>query len=219
MKLYLIKDGYAIDIVELPAGLNENFQQGETWEDVEKGDTWVQLSEEQGAFCAEHPTASAKEVWDMKIDVPEEPEPPITDKLQLAKQAKLQAIREQDRLSDKFFISFIKDGKEVQQISMWLSLAERASLLTNVLPALKYDGQTAVTLWDKKVTPFVSITVPIAWAEEKLKLVEIYANATYNLAAANEAAVYAATMIEEVDAIDVAAGYPKYLMFDLNLDL
>ena len=35
---------------------------------------------------------------------------------------------------------------------------------------------------------------------------------------ANEAAVYAATTVEEIEAINVKANYPLFLTFELNLD-
>ena len=54
---------------------------------------------------------------------------------------------------------------------------------------------------------------------EKLPLLEIYAKRTYDRRASNEAAAYAATTVEEIQAIDVKADYPHFLTFELNLDL
>ena len=86
------------------------------------------------------------------------------------------------------------------------------------LPALQSDGETKTKLWTTG-TPPQSIEVPISWAMEKLPLLEIYAKRTYDRRASNEAATYAATTVEEIQAINVKADYPNFLTFELNLDL
>lgn len=48
---------------------------------------------------------------------------------------------------------------------------------------------------------------------------KIYATETYDMFRSNTNAVYAATTVDEIAQIDVKANYPKFLTFELNLDL
>lgn len=198
----------------LPASYNT----GTTLSDYDNG-AFLQLSDNQVAFHEAHPDASPIECWNMEIPSSPEPEPvPEPDALVIARQEKLREIADQDEFSNKFFVSVTQGGVEVANQELWIDKDLRNSLYSITLPALQSDGETKTKLWTTG-TPPQSIEVPISWAMEKLPLLEIYAKRTYDRRASNEAATYAATTVEEIQAIDVKADYPHFLTFELNLDL
>lgn len=202
------------DIDSLP----ESYKVGTNIEQYEEG-AYLALSDEQAAFHTAHPDASQLEVWNMELTPEPQPEPvPEADALEIARQAKLQEIVEQDAFSNKFFVSVLSGGVEGANQELWIDKDLRNSLYSITLPALQSDGQTTTKLWTAG-TPPQSIDVPIVWAMEKLPLLEIYAKRTYDLKASNEAAAYAATTVDEIAQIDVKANYPHFLTFKLNLDL
>ena len=193
-----------------------------TWGDFINNEVaWLKLSAEQESFYNDHPEATPEEVYNMLLTPePEVPDPtpvPEPDPLFSARQAKLIEIREQDIFSNKFFVSVKTGGQEVANQELWIDKDLRNSLYSITLPALLSDGETTTKLWATS-TPPQSIDVPIAWAMEKLPLLEIYAKRTYDLRSSNEAAVYAATTVEEIEAINVKANYPLFLTFELNLE-
>lgn len=194
-----------------------------TWEDfIDNNVAWLKLSDEQELFYNAHPDATPEEVYNMQLTPePIEPDPeptPEPDVLILARQSKLQEIADQDAFSNKFFVSVLMGGVEVTNQELWIDKELRNSLYSITLPALLSDGETTTKLWITG-TPPESLDVPIPWAMEKLPLLEIYAKRTYDRRASNEAAVYAATTVDEIAQIDVKANYPKFLTFELNLDL
>lgn len=198
--------------------LGDTYNVGTTLEDYDNG-TFLLLSDEQVAFHEAFPDATPLQVWNMEIPSTPEPEPvPEPDALEVARQAKLQEIADQDAFSNKFFVSVLSGGMEVANVELWIDRDTRNSLLNNTLPALLSDGETKTKLWTTGMPP-QSIEVPIVWALEKLPLVEIYAKRTYDLRASNEAAAYAATTVDEIAQIDAKADYPHFLTFELNLDL
>lgn len=202
--------------------LPDSYRTGTTLEEYDNG-AFLLLNAEQAVFHEAHPDASAIEVWNMEIPAIPEPEPeqpviPEVNLLEDARRNKLQEIIRQDEFSNKFFVSVIKGGVEVSNIELWIDKDLRNSLYSITLPALQSDGETTTKLWTAS-TPPQSVEVPIAWAMEKLPLLEIYAKRTYDLRASNEAAVYEATTIEEIEVVDTKANYPHFLTFELNLDL
>lgn len=198
--------------------LGDTYKTGTTLEDYEQG-AFLLFSSEQVAFHEAHPDASPIECWNMEIPSSPEPEPvPEPDALVIARQEKLQEIADQDEFSNKFFVSVTQGGVEVVNQELWIDKDLRNSLYSITLPALQSDGETKTKLWTTG-TPPQSIEVPISWAMEKLPLLEIYAKRTYDRRASNEAATYAATTVEEIQAINVKADYPNFLTFELNLDL
>ena len=200
------------------AALPNSYKTGTTIEDYDNG-AFLLLSSEQVAFHEAHPEASPIECWNMEIPSSPEPEPvPKPDALAIARQEKLREIADQDEFSNKFFVSVTQGGVEVANQELWIDKDLRNSLYSITLPALQSDGETKTKLWTTG-TPPQSIEVPISWAMEKLPLLEIYAKRTYDRRASNEAATYAATTVEEIQAIDVKADYPHFLTFELNLDL
>lgn len=191
---------------------------GITWDDYQTG-AWVLLSNEQIAFREANPEASVEEVYNMQLAPdPIEPEPsPEPDPLQEARRAKLAEIRAQDEFSNKFFVSVLSGGVEVANVELWIDKDLRNSLYSITLPALLSDNETETILWSAS-TPPQPLKVPISWAMEYLPYLEIYAKRTYDRRASNEAAVYAATTVDEIAQIDPKANYPLFLTFELNLD-
>lgn len=182
---------------------------GTTWEDYVSG-CWILLTDEQRAFRETHPAASVMEVFNMQlIPLPEplpEPEPTEEEKLNEARQRKIQAIYEQDRLTEEF---------TVNGIPMWLDKTTRTSLIANTLPAEKAAGKTNTTLWYAGQPP-IAIPVPIAWLEKNLAELELYAKATYDTTQRHLATVYSLSTIEEIEAYDHTGGYPEKLPFTLS---
>ena len=206
--------------VELDSALDpESNLIGNTWEDFSKG-YWVLLSDEQIAFRDANPEASIGEVFKMQIEVEEAP---IIDEEALAlsdaMKAKLIDIEAQDKESNLFYINVVKDGEVIAHQPLWIDKDLRNSLYSITLPALKVKGETMTKLWTTDKPP-VSVEVPIDWAMEKLPELEVYAKQTYDIRAANEAAVYTAYNnkdIEAIQAINVKVGYPMYKQFKLEL--
>lgn len=216
--IYINKDAKPI-YVDLDALLDpESNYIGSTWEDYKTG-AWVLLSDEQIAFKEANPDATVEEVYNMQLAPdPIEPEPsPEPDPLQEARRAKLAEIRAQDEFSNKFFVSVLSGGVEVANVELWIDKDLRNSLYSITLPALLSDNETETILWSAS-TPPQPLKVPISWAMEYLPYLEIYAKRTYDRRASNEAAVYAATTVEEIAQIDPKANYPLFLTFELNLD-
>lgn len=202
-------------IIEFDFELDDNYLKGSSYADSLQ-DKWVPLTEDQQTFYKSNPTASAKEIFDMKLS--EVTPPSVTDAIEEAREMKLQEIADQDKRSNNFYVSVTKGGVEIANSSFWMDQGLRNSLLNLTLPSLKADGQTTTKLWNNATTP-ASIDVPIDWAMAKIPLVEIYAKRTYDLRQSNEAKVYAASTVETINAIDVTADFPIMLTFELNLDL
>lgn len=179
---------------------------GKTWEDYEQG-AWVLLSAAQNAFRSSHPDASVEEVFHMELFPPPAPfpEPTPEEVLYGTRQAKIIAIYAQDRSTEEF---------TVNGMSMWLDKATRTSLVANTLPAEKAAGKTETILWYAGEPP-VEILVPIAWLEDKLAELELYAKATYDTTQRHKANVCALTTTEEIEAYDHRAGYPDKPAFVL----
>ena len=202
-------------IIEFDFELDDNYLKGSSYADSLQ-DMWVPLTEDQQAFYKSNPTASAKEVFDMKLN--EVTPPTVINAIEDVRKMKLQEIADQDKRSNNFYVSVTKGGVEIANSSFWLDQGLRSSLLNLTLPSLKADGQTTTKLWNN-ATPPASIDVPIDWAMAKIPLVEIYAKRTYDLRQSNEAKVYAASTVETINSIDVTADFPIMLTFELNLDL
>ena len=207
----------------------ESFETGTTLADYEAG-KWVLLSPEQVAFHEAHPNATVQfnhEVVDF-----EQPEP---DELTIARKQKLQEIEEQDKYSEKFFVSVVRYQRdengnikvdengdeltyELVNYTLWMDRSLRTTMLNTTLPAFQKRGDTTRKFWTVD-EPSLEVSIPIQWAIDRIPKLEIYATETYDLFKANNNAAYAATSVEEIAQIDVKANYPHFLTFELNLDL
>lgn len=211
-----------------------------TWEDfIDNEVSWLKLSDEQELFYNAHPDATPEEVYKMEIisepTPAPDPEPEEEDTLEVARRAKLAEIEAQDKFSEKFFVSVIqylrdeygniltdiageKLTEEVANYTLWMDRGLRTSMLNTTLPAFQKRGDITRTFWTID-TPSQEVEVPIEWAIERIPRLEIYATETHDMFASNTNAALAATTVEEIAQIDVKANYPKFLTFELNLDL
>lgn len=211
-----------------------------TWDDfINNNVAWLKLDEEQELFYSGHPDATPEEVYSMQILEQEpdpEPEPvPEPDTLEAARRAKLAEIEAQDKFSEKFFVSVIryqrddneniltdiageKLTEEVANYTLWMDRGLRTSMLNTTLPAFQKRGDITRTFWTID-TPSQEVEVPIEWAIERIPRLEIYATETHDMFASNTNAALAAITVEEIAQINVKANYPKFLTFELNLDL
>lgn len=205
---YINKDSKEI-YVSFEEALESKINQiGTSWEDYKAG-AWVLLTDKQTAFHEAHPEACVEEVFNMQlIPTPEPepiPEPTPSEQLEKIRQEKVAAIYAQDRSTEEF---------TVNGMPMWLDKNTRTSLVANTLPAEKAAGKMETTLWYAGYPP-VAIPVPIAWLEEKLSELELYAKATYDTTQSHLAAVYSLSAVEEIEAYDHTAGYPNKPAFIL----
>lgn len=207
--IYINKDAETL-YVELKKKLDPASNEiGTTLDDYVNG-CWVLLTADQTAFRKAHPEASVEEVLNMQLtplpDPEPIPEPTEEEKLNEARQKKIQAIYEQDRLTEQF---------TVNGVPMWLDKNTRTSLVANTLPAEKAAGKMETTLWYTGRPP-IAIPVPIAWLEKNLAELELYAKATYDTTQRHLAAVYSFSTIEEIEAYVHTESYPEKLSFTLS---
>lgn len=203
--IYINKDAAPI-YVELSEALDPDSNHiSQSLEDYRSG-AWVLLSDEQLAFREANPDASVKEIFEMQLT------PPPVKTLDQVRQEKIAAIYEQDQSSNVFYV---QAGD--QHLPMWLDKNTRNSLLNITLPAEKAAGNATTTLWYEGQPP-VPVTVSIAWLEEKLPLLELYAKRTYDLRNCNLATAYACTTIDELEALDPIQDYPEPEIFTLNME-
>ena len=119
--------------------------------------------------------------------------------LTIAKRAKIAEIAVYDQ-SDKVN-GFILNG-----LLVWLDKATRVGLMNSTTIA-KAAGQQTTTLWLKGI----KLVVDCDKAIQLLSALEMYALECFNVTASHKAAVNELTTIEEVEAYDYKADYPKML--------
>ena len=83
---------------------SENYTIGRTWSDYMNGH-WIPMSDAQIAFADEHPIASAKEIFDMKLTVIEIEEPTVEEQNAIIRKDREMAYR---RESDSLYMAFAK---------------------------------------------------------------------------------------------------------------
>ena len=128
-------------------------------------------------------------------------EPLLTEKekLEQAKVEKIAEITAYDT-SDKVN-GFVLNGAVV-----WLDKATRVGLMNSTTIA-KASGQETTTLW----LGGMKLVVDCDKAIQLLSALEMYALECFNVTASHKQAVSELTTIEEVEAYDYKAGYPKML--------
>lgn len=120
-------------------------------------------------------------------------------KLKQAKADKIAEITAYDT-SDKV------NGFTLNGLLVWLDKATRVGLMNSTTIA-KAAGQETTTLW----LGGLKLVVDCDKAIQLLSALEMYALECFNVTASHKAAVSELTTIEEVEAYDYKAGYPKML--------
>lgn len=98
------------------------------------------------------------------------------------------------------------NGFMLNGLLVWLDKATRVGLMNSTTIA-KAAGQETTTLW----LGDVKLVVGCDKAIQLLSALEMYALECFNVTASHKAAVSELTTIEEVEAYDYKAGYPKML--------
>ena len=98
------------------------------------------------------------------------------------------------------------NGFTLNGLLVWLEKATRVGLMNSTTIA-KAAGQQTTTLW----LGGIKLVVDCDKAIQLLSALEMYALECFNVTASHKAAVSELTTIEEVEAYDYKAGYPKML--------
>ena len=98
------------------------------------------------------------------------------------------------------------NGFMLNGLLVWLDKATRVGLMNSTTIA-KASGQETTTLW----LGGLKLVVDCDKAIQLLSALEMYALECFNVTASNKQAVSELTTIEEVEAYDYKAGYPKML--------
>lgn len=180
--------------------------QGDSKEKYEHGEMMVRhlgavLDEKMGAY----------ECYECTVPVSEYDEDEVQEafawfvskmdalKLEQAKVDKIAEITAYDT-SDKV------NGFMLNGLLVWLDKATRVGLMNSTTIA-KAAGQKTTTLW----LGGVKLVVDCDKAIQLLSALEMYALECFNVTASHKAAVGELKSIEEVEAYDYKAGYPKML--------
>lgn len=129
----------------------------------------------------------------------QEPVPTEAEKLEQAKADKIAEITAYDTSSSV-------NGFMLNGMVVWLDKATRVGLMNSTTIA-KAAGSETTTLWFGGV----KLVVDCDKAIQLLSALEMYALECFNVTASHKAAVNELTTIEEVEAYDYKAGYPKML--------
>ena len=119
--------------------------------------------------------------------------------LELAKTDKIAEITAYDTSSSV-------NGFKLNDMLVWLDKATRVGLMNSTTIA-KAAGQKTTTMW----LGDVKLVVDCDKAIQLLSALEMYALECFNVTASHKAAVGELKAIEEVEAYDYKAGYPKML--------
>lgn len=116
------------------------------------------------------------------------------------------AIRTKVAEIDAYDTSSKVNGFILNKMTVWLDKATRVGLMNSTTIA-KAAGEQTTTLWLGEV----KLEVECDKAIQLLSALEMYALECFNVTAAHKKAVSELTTIEEVEAFDVTADYPKQL--------
>lgn len=126
--------------------------------------------------------------------------------------AKMDALKLEQAKADKiaeiiaYDTSSAVNGFKLNGMLVWLDKATRVGLMNSTTIA-KAAGQETTTLW----LGDVKLVVDCDKAIQLLSALEMYALECFNVTASHKAAVGELKAIEEVEAYDYKAGYPKML--------
>lgn len=129
----------------------------------------------------------------------QEPVPTESEKLEQAKVVKIAEITAYDTSSSV-------NGFMLNGLLVWLDKATRVGLMNSTTIA-KAAGLETTTLW----LGGLKLVVDCDKAIQLLSALEMYALECFNVTASHKAAVSELKTIEEVEAYDYKAGYPKML--------
>lgn len=129
----------------------------------------------------------------------QEPVPTESEKLEQAKVEKIAEITAYDTSSSV-------NGFMLNGVLVWLDKATRVGLMNSTTIA-KAAGQKTTTLW----LGGAKFVIDCDKAIQLLSALEMYALECFNVTASHKAAVGELRSIEEVEAYDYKAGYPKML--------
>ena len=107
---------------------------------------------------------------------------------------------------DDYDTSSAVNGFMLNGLLVWLDKATRVGLMNSTTIA-KASGQETTTLW----LGGLKLVVDCDKAIQLLSALEMYALECFNVTASHKQAVSELTTIEEVEAYDYKAGYPKML--------
>ena len=102
------------------------------------------------------------------------------------------------------------NGFMLNGLLVWLDKATRVGLMNSTTIA-KASGQETTTLW----LGGMKLVVDCDKAIQLLSALEMYALECFNVTASHKQAVSELTTIEEVEAYDYKAGYPKMLVMNV----
>lgn len=126
--------------------------------------------------------------------------------------AKMNALELEQAKADKiaeitaYDTSSAVNGFTLNGLLVWLDKATRVGLMNSTTIA-KAAGQESTTLW----LGGVKLVVDCDKAIQLLSALEMYALECFNVTASHKAAVNELNSIEDVEAYDYKAGYPKML--------
>jgi hypothetical protein len=169
---------------DFPFTLDERYNTGTTYEDNING-KYVKLSEKQLDFKLNNPTASVKEVWDMRINIPT-PE----DELENARRQKLAELINKDEEINIFYINSQPCG--------WLNPEDRANF-KNFIEAKELLGAEIINY----VLGGVMLTLTPKIAKMLLAQLEAYAGDCAIITANIKSMIEKATTIDDISAITI----------------
>lgn len=184
--------------VELNEELNENLYNniGETWADYLLN-KWVKLSDEQVQFRIDNPSASVKEVFEMKIEEVIVPEKTIED----YRKEKIEEVRHYDESGEvnMFYI---------QGLEVWLDKQTRTGLKLRFEAELAM-GKEETSLWYNNM----QFPLTLEAAMQMLYAIEIYASACYDNTQKHIAEIEKLKTEEDIENYDFTVDYPEKLNF------
>jgi hypothetical protein len=176
----------ALDAVSNPAGT--------TWTDYESG-LWLLLTPEQVAFHDAHPSASKREVFEMKL---KDPPARTLEQAKAEKTSQIRMFNDSGTVNGAIFVS--PAGTQ----ELWIPAVERTGYFKAIELSKKY-GRETVTF----TAGGVPLQLPVDFAEAKLEEIELYAIDAQGVTDGHLFAVSQLSTVEEVDAYDYTAGYPE----------
>lgn len=161
---------------------------------------WVALTEDQCKFHLDNPSASVKEVLEMKLEII-----PDADPLIEAKNKLLKDIQDYDISSD--VNNFVVNGN----INLWFTVQERLNYKQSV-EAAKILGEEDVEF----LIGNQEFMVPTQMAEKMLAQIQRYADKCYITTSRHIQNANNLKTLEEVNSYNYKINYPKMLEFNLS---